>query len=125
AEELQANLIAYLSCGTGPVVPELASRATLLIRLQSLSRGYSGVSVELLDRMKLYLERGWTPVVPREGSLGASGDLVPLAYLAAILQGQGLIHGPNGSPLEISGALSETKTEPYRLKAKEGLALVN
>ena len=122
--ELQRNLVDYLSCGTGPIVPEEASRATLLIRLKSLSLGFSGVSQALLDRMALCLERGWTPVVPREGSLGASGDLIPLAYLAQIIQGQGMVHSAQG-PVPIAPLLKAAKIAPYELKPKEGLALVN
>jgi phenylalanine ammonia-lyase len=124
AEELQRNLIAYLSCGTGPNLPELASKATLLIRLKSLSRGYSGVSLELIERMKLFLERGWTPVIPREGSLGASGDLIPLAYVAQALQAQGEIQ-VEGKTLQASSVHEAAQLAPYHLKPKEGLALVN
>ncbi len=124
AEQLQKNLIAYLLCGTGDRLPREAVRAMCLFRLQSVTRGYSGVSTELVSRLALFLERDWLPVVPCQGSLGASGDLIPLAYLAEILQGEGKTETPQ--------ALAETKTlladhglEPYRLKAKEGLALVN
>ncbi len=126
AEELQRNLVAYLTCGTGPTVPEIATRATMLIRLNSLARGYSGVSIELLERLKLFLENRWTPLTPREGSLGASGDLIPLAYLAAAIQGQGMLHhpdSPQGKPA--SEILAEAKVPQYTLKPKEGLALVN
>lgn len=124
AEELQSNLISYLLCGTGPSIPVEASRAMFTIRLKSLSRGFSGVSRELIDRMKLYLERDWLPVVPREGSLGASGDLIPLAYLAQILQGEGRVHC-DGQIRQMSDVLKENRLAPYALKAKEGLALVN
>jgi histidine ammonia-lyase len=124
SEELQHNLIAYLSCGTGPKIPELASRATTLIRLKSFCRGYSGVSLELVERMKLFLERGWTPVVPREGSLGASGDLIPLAYLARALMGEGMLE-IEGKTVSSKEAHAEAGLTPYRLKPKEGLALVN
>jgi histidine ammonia-lyase len=124
SEELQANLVSYLLCGSGPSLPVEASRAMFAIRLKSLSRGYSGVSRELMDRMRLYLERDWIPVCPREGSLGASGDLIPLAYLAQILQGEGRVH--IGDQLRLmKDVLKENSLAPYRLKAKEGLALVN
>jgi len=124
SEELQRNLIAYLSCGTGPKLPELASRATILIRLKSFCRGYSGVSLELIERMKLFLERGWTPVVPREGSLGASGDLIPLAYLARALMGEGSLE-IEGKVVSAKEAHAAAGIAPYCLKPKEGLALVN
>lgn len=124
AEDLQRNLISYLLCGSGPALSRDASRAIFAIRVNSMCRGYSGISVELLERMKLYLENDWIPVIPREGSLGASGDLIPLAYLAQILQGEGKIHG-DGGPVSMSVVLREQGLAPYRLKAKEGLALVN
>ena len=121
---LQNNLVAYLNCGTGAILSEAATRATLLIRLNSLSRGYSGVSNELLERMRLYLEKNWIPVTPSEGSLGASGDLIPLAYLAAVIQGKGQLHSKNGF-VETAQVLKENGIAPYTLKPKEGLALVN
>lgn len=124
AEQLQSNLISYLACGTGPNLPEAASRAALLIRLKSLSRGYSGVSLELIERMKLFLENNWSPVIPREGSLGASGDLIPLSYIAQAIQGVG--------PVQVEGQLFDSKElhlkkkiTPYKLKPKEGLSIVN
>jgi histidine ammonia-lyase len=124
SEKLQANLIAYLSCGTGPRLPRAAVRAAMLFRLNSLTRGYSGVSVELVQRLRLFLERDWIPVVPREGSLGASGDLIPLAYIAQALQGKGEVETPTGTEA-VSALLEKHKETPYALKAKEGLALVN
>jgi histidine ammonia-lyase len=124
AETLQSNLVAYLLCGTGPVLPKEASRATVLVRLNSLARGLSGVSVELIERMCLFLEKDWIPVVPREGSLGASGDLVPLAYLAQVIQGEGQIHVGN-EIRETKEVLAENGLKPYKFKTKEGLALVN
>lgn len=127
SEQLQSNLIAYLLCGTGPTLPKEAVRATFLVRLKSLSRGFSGVSPELLKRMALYLQNDWIPVVPCEGSLGASGDLIPLAYLAQALQGEGRIHGSTRTDevLSMPEVLKAAGIAPYVLKAKEGLALVN
>jgi histidine ammonia-lyase len=124
AETLQRNLVSYLLCGSGELLPIEASRAMMVIRLKSLSRGYSGVSTELLERMQLYLENDWIPAVPREGSLGASGDLIPLAYLAQCLQGEGHLH-MGDKIARTSDVLREHDVPPYRLKAKEGLALVN
>ena len=125
SEQLQSNLISYLLCGTGKALPKEASRAMMLFRLQSLSRGFSGISPELVQRIALYLEKDWIPVVPREGSLGASGDLIPLAYLAQALQGEGELHGDEDQKLSTREVLSRAGVEPYVLKAKEGLALVN
>lgn len=123
-ERLQANLVSYLLAGSGALLPVDACRAMFVIRLKSLSRGFSGVSPELLDRMRLYLENDWIPAVPCEGSLGASGDLIPLAYLARVLQGQGQIFVA-GELRPTESVLKAAGVEPYRLKVKEGLALVN
>jgi histidine ammonia-lyase len=125
SEMLQKNLVAYLNCGTGKSIPERATRATLLIRLNSLCQGYSGVSLELIEHMKLFLEKKWTPVTPREGSLGASGDLIPLAYLANALQGNGELHGSKDTVLSTETVFAENKVSPYSFKAKEALAVVN
>ncbi len=124
SEELQKNLVAYLLCGSGPCLSPEVSRAILTVRLNSLSRGLSGVSMGLIDRMQLHLQNDWLPVIPREGSLGASGDLIPLAYLAENIQGQGKVFC-EGVEREMSDILAEKNIAPYRLKAKEGLALVN
>lgn len=132
--ELQKNLVSYLLCGSGEPLPYRAVKAAFLIRLKSLSRGYSGVSPELLARMELYLNRDWIPVIPREGSLGASGDLIPLAYLARALQGEGEVFasesgrpGAGAAPLTrpLPDLLQQAGVAPYELKPKEGLALVN
>ena len=96
SEELQKNLVAYLLCGSGPLLPVEASRATLAIRLNSFLRGHSGVSVELIERMQLHMQKDWITAIPREGALGASGDLVPLAYLAQVIQGEGDVHTSGG-----------------------------
>ncbi len=124
SEQLQENLVAYLLCGTGPVLAPEVARAILTVRLNSMCRGLSGVSVELIERMKMYLQNDWLPVIPREGSLGASGDLIPLAYLAQVIQGQGEVYC-EGKIRKVTELLSERGVEPYKLKAKEGLALVN
>jgi len=124
SEQLQKNLVSYLLCGSGPTLPVEASRAILAIRLNSMCRGLSGVSTQLIERMKLHLQNDWVPVIPREGSLGASGDLIPLAYLAQNIQGEGQIFC-GGRIRLMSEVLKEKDLEPYRLKAKEGLALVN
>ncbi len=124
SERLQGNLISYLTCGTGPKLAKEAVRATILFRLNSLARGYSGVSVELIERLRLFLERDWIPVVPREGSLGASGDLIPLAYIAQALLGKGEVETSRGTE-SMASLLERNKEQPYLLKAKEGLALVN
>jgi histidine ammonia-lyase/phenylalanine ammonia-lyase len=122
--QLQKNLVNYLTCGSGPLLSVEACRATLLARFQSLSRGYSGIRRELLDGLQLLLEKDWIPVIPAEGSLGASGDLVPLAYIGQCVQGRGLVY-VGGEKVEISTLLEKENIPPLTLQAKEGLALVN
>ncbi|RYZ78245.1 MAG: aromatic amino acid lyase, partial [Proteobacteria bacterium] len=123
-QQLQKNLIDYLSCGQGRMIPVEASRAMCLIRLNSLRQGISAVSPELIERMSLLLAHDVLPVVPCEGSLGASGDLVPLAYLGQTIQGFGQVHY-RGQIREAKDVLKEIGQPAYVLKAKEGLAIVN
>lgn len=124
SEELQSNLVSYLLCGTGRMLTKEAARAMSLIRIKSLSRGYSGVSTELLDHMCNLLAHDILPEVPVEGSLGASGDLIPLAYLGQLVQGKGYALTPDGR-LPAEDAFKRYKIRPYKLKPKEGLAIVN
>ena len=124
AQRLQENLVNYLSCGLGPILPIPASRAMFLARLNSLAQGISAVSSELLLHMKMVLKHDILPVVPCEGSLGASGDLIPLAYLAQTLQGKGnVFYKGNIGPA--SEVFKSVGLPFYKLKPKEGLALVN
>lgn len=122
--ELQNNLISYLRCGTGPLLSRTMARATMLFRLYSLSRGLSGISPELLITLKDFLIRDWIPEIPSQGSLGASGDLVPLAYLGALLRGEGKVQTPEGT-FEAQALFQKYHLTPYSLKPKEGLAIVN
>jgi phenylalanine ammonia-lyase len=123
-EQLQKNLIDYLSCGQGKTIPPEASRAMFLIRLNSLLQGISAVSPELIQRMCLLLQHDILPVVPCEGSLGASGDLVPLAYLGQTVQGFGEVYH-QGRVQKAEDVLKKLNLPMYTLKAKEGLAIVN
>lgn len=122
--ELQKNLIQYLSCGTGDLLPLYAVRAMSLIRINSMARGYSGISQELFDRMILFFENDIQPQVPCEGSLGASGDLIPLAYYAQMIQGKGHCFY-NGESQLTETVLKTLNISPYEFKPKEALALVN
>ena len=124
ADQLQKNLINYLSCGQGRTIPPEASRAMFLVRLNSLAQGVSAVSTELIERMCLLLENDILPVVPCEGSLGASGDLVPLAYLGQTVQGIGEVFH-KGDKKSAAEVLKKLNIAPYELKPKEGLAIVN
>ena len=85
---LQRNLLRFLGTGTGEFFAVHEARAILLARLNSNAKGYSGVRMELLEQMAAFLNRGITPCIPVEGSVGASGDLVPLSYLGATLCGE-------------------------------------
>jgi len=124
SEHLQKNLVAYLQCGSGRNLTADESRAMCIIRLHSLTRGFSGVSNDLVLHLADLLEQDILPVVPVEGSLGASGDLIPLSYLGALVTGQGEALTPEGV-FKTELVFQSKKIEPYRLKAKEGLALVN
>jgi histidine ammonia-lyase len=100
------------------------TRAIMLIRANTLARGYSGVRLETLELVLDLLNRGVHPVIPEKGSLGASGDLAPLAHFAALLIGEGSAEY-NGEILDANQALKKVNLKPITLKAKEGLALTN
>lgn len=123
-ETLPRQLYTFHGCGMGDTLPAESARAVVLVRLVSLCRGVSGVSVELLERLAWLLEHDVLPVMPEEGSVGASGDLTPLSYLAAVLCGEREVLD-NGRRRPAAEALAERGLEPYRLKPKEGLALMN
>lgn len=124
-ETLQSNLVSYLLCGTGPHFSREISKAVMICRLRSLSQGLSGVSVELINRFKMYIENDWIPAIPQEGSLGASGDLIPLAYVAEAIQGKGMMFSSSGGLMPTEEVLKKAGVGPYTLKAKEALAIVN
>ncbi|HEV8594705.1 MAG TPA: histidine ammonia-lyase [Thermoplasmata archaeon] len=122
--ELQANLIRSHAAGTGPALSKEQVRATLLIRANALSKGVSGVRTEVVQRLLDCLNAGVHAVVPSKGSLGASGDLAPLAHLALVLIGEGAAEY-RGRTLPGSAALKRARLRPLRLESKEGLALIN
>jgi histidine ammonia-lyase/phenylalanine ammonia-lyase len=124
AHLLQHNLISYLRCGTGEDFSEEVGRLVLRLRLISLSRGLSGVSLEMIKKMSDCSEKAISPRIPKEGSLGASGDLVPLAYVASMLEGRGPVYF-NGKSTTAEALVEEGILEPYKLQPKEGLAIVN
>jgi histidine ammonia-lyase len=119
-EELQRALIRSHAAGMGPPIEREAVRAMMLLRARSLSMGYSGARPAVADTILALLNAGITPVVPEHGSLGASGDLAPLAHCALVLLGEGSVS--DGSAQD---ALAATGIEPLTLTAKEGLALIN
>lgn len=124
-QSLQENLINYLQAGSGDYLDRKTARAILFARFISLSRGYSGVSLDLLEQMKTFIEHDLIPAIPRQGSLGASGDLIPLSYLGQVLQGKGFLLSEDGELIDCLPVLKSKKITPYRLRPKEGLAIVN
>lgn len=122
--ELQLNLVRSHAVGTGEALPPEAVRALLLMRANVMARGYSGVRPEVIDQMLGLLRADVLPYIPRQGSVGASGDLSPLAHLALVLIGEGEAWA-GGELVPGQEALAYAGLEPLVLRAKEGLALVN
>ncbi len=123
-EQLQENLVCSHACGMGDEVPEEIVRLMLLLKVHGLSQGYSGVRVEIVQRLADFYNRGISPVVYELGSLGASGDLAPLAHLCMPLFGKGEVRYKGGK-MPAAEALKAEGLEPIALGAKEGLALLN
>ncbi len=124
ADELQLRLLRSHACGVGEPYPDDIVRAAMLLRANALAKGYSGARVETVELLVECLNRGVLPVVPARGSVGASGDLAPLAHLALPLVGEGqAVVG--GDVLDGGEALRRVGLEPIRLVSKEGLSLVN
>ena len=124
AHAMPAHLVRFHGCGTGAPLTELESAAVVAVRTASLSRGYSGVRPELLERLCDLLRHRIIPRIPSEGSVGASGDLTPLSYVAAVVIGEREVHQGDGF-IPARDALAEAGLEPLTLRAKEGLALLN
>ncbi|MEE9254830.1 MAG: aromatic amino acid lyase, partial [Pseudomonadales bacterium] len=123
-ERLQLNLIRSHSAGVGDPFSEDVVRAILLLRINALASGYSGIDPETLDAVVAMLNAGVHPVVPQKGSVGASGDLAPLAHVALVLIGEGEAFY-RGERLSGSAALERAGLSPVRLHPKDGLALIN
>jgi histidine ammonia-lyase len=123
-EELQLRLLRSHACGVGEPYPDEIVRAAMLLRANALAKGYSGARIETVELLVECLNRGVLPRVPSRGSVGASGDLAPLAHLALPLIGEGEAT-VDGRRLSGAEALAEVGLEPVRLQAKEGLSLVN
>ncbi len=124
SERLQENLLMSHAAGVGAAFPREIVRAMLLLRANTLALGHSGCRPLIVDALIAFLDRGLHPVVPEQGSVGASGDLAPLAHLALPLIGRGQVE-LNGQVVPALVALREVGLEPLRLVAKEGLALLN
>jgi len=122
--ELPHHLYTYHGCGLGEYFSPTNTRAILAVRLASLCKGYSGVSVALLEQLTRLLNADILPLIPSEGSVGASGDLTPLSYVAAVLCGEREVWR-GGEKMSAKQALSEAGITPLRLRPKEGLAMMN
>ncbi len=120
AAELQVNLIRSHSAGVGDLLPRDVVRAMMLLRVNALAGGYSGIRLETLHTLLQMLNANLIPDIPSQGSVGSSGDLAPLSHLALALIGEGTIEGwPSGQ------VMRKRNIEPVQLAAKEGLALIN
>ena len=122
--DLQLHLIRSHACGVGDPFPEIVSRVMILLRLNALLKGFSGVRFVVVERLQQLLNAHIHPVIPQQGSLGASGDLAPLSHLALVLIGEGKVYdGADIRPAQ--EVLKREGIEPIMLQAKEGLALIN
>ena len=123
-EKLQENIILSHAVGTGPELPAEVVRAMMIIRANTLAKGHSGIRLETLELMLALLNKNILPIIPSRGSLGASGDLAPLAHMALPLIGQGEVFF-KGEVRPSAKVLQENGLKPIKLSAKEGLALTN
>jgi histidine ammonia-lyase len=124
-EQLQRSLVRSHAAGMGPPVEREVVRAMMLLRARSLAMGFSGVRPIVVERLLEILNADVVPVVPEHGSLGASGDLAPLAHSALVLIGEGEVLSADGGRIPGAEALAAAGLEPLGLTAKEGLALIN
>jgi histidine ammonia-lyase len=126
SRELQVSLVRSHASGTGAALPREVVRGLVLLRLNSLAQGRSGVRPELLDHLVQVLNRGLVPWIPEQGSVGASGDLAPLAHLALALTGEGAFVAPKDGSVEPAREVLEREgIQPLSLVEKEGVALLN
>lgn len=135
--QLQENLLRSHAVGVGPLLGPAVARLAVVLRIQALAKGFSGVTPDLIDALIALVNRGVVPAIPEQGSVGASGDLAPLAHLALVVIGEGhafVERGAHSADREVSpsakqlsgrAALRKVGLEPYRLQAKEGLSLIN
>ena len=128
-EQLQTNLVLSHSCGTGDEVPQDVVKIMLLLKIQSLSYGHSAVQLVTINRLIEMFNNNILPVIYQQGSLGASGDLAPLAHMSLVLLGKGEVDVPNNkeafSRKNTSNIMDKMGWEAIQLKSKEGLALLN
>lgn len=124
AATLQRNLILSHCCGVGESIPKTIVRLMMTLKLLSFGRGASGIRWELVELLEQMLEKGVTPVIPAQGSVGASGDLAPLAHMTAVVIGEGEAEY-DGTILPGADALAQAGLSPITLGPKEGLAFIN
>lgn len=124
-DKLQENLIRSHAVGVGDPIPKSISRLMLGLKIHSLAMGYSGISMATFDRLVWMYQKGWTPVIPSQGSVGASGDLAPLAHLSLPLLGLGEFWSADQQTIPASQVLEAEGLGPVRLSAKDGLSLIN
>jgi len=123
-ENLQRNLILSHCTGVGERFPEDVCRAIILLRINSLIAGYSGIRAEVVEQLVMLLNKGIYPVIPSKGSVGSSGDLAPLSHMAAVLLGEGMVVS-DSKEVPSAPVLKAAGINPIKLEAKEGLALIN
>ncbi len=123
--ELQINLVRSHAVGVGEPLSVAETRAMMLLRANSLSKGHSGVRAVVIDTICEMLNRGVTPMVPSQGSVGASGDLAPLAHLALALVGEGECLDEKGARIPAADAMRRAQIKPLVLEAKEAVSLIN
>lgn len=124
-EELQKNLIRSHSVGVGAAFSIPQTRAMMLLRANALARGHSGIRDAVVDKILEFLNHQIHPVIPSQGSVGASGDLAPLSHLALALIGEGEAFSDQGEVVPVSQILKQKNVKPLELQAKEGLSLIN
>ncbi|TXT57265.1 MAG: Histidine ammonia-lyase [Promethearchaeota archaeon] len=124
-QKLQENLLKSHSVGVGEPIDQETAKLMLILKAHALSIGYSGASLEVLDRILWHIENDIIPLVPEQGSVGASGDLAPLAHLFLPLIGLGFLSVKGEKYLPTQDVLKEYNKDPLKIHAKEGLALIN
>lgn len=124
SEKLQQNLFRFHGCGVGDNLSKKVCRYAVIMRTISLSKGRSAVSINLLHRLELLIEKDIIPVIPSQGSVGASGDLTPLSYIAAVIAGEREVYY-DGEICDVCEVYAKLGIEPYVFKPKEALAIMN
>ena len=123
--KLQENLLKSHSVGVGSPIENELSKLMLILKVHTLSKGYSGISLQVIERICWHIENNYIPLVPKQGSVGASGDLAPLAHLFLPLIGLGFLTRDGKNYIKSEQIFKDHNLEPLKLQAKEGLALIN